>query len=104
MGNIETYDRAEIEAIAVIEHELAKRPVAGTYIIPSERVRNALVRRGLSVGRKGIYICMTQEAYKGWGDRVDIAANYSIYMVDDILKAFPEIHYRKEDSATLSFC
>jgi hypothetical protein len=90
--------RAKIKTIAIINYLLSQDPIAGIKVDTDGDMRRVMMEQGLSVGRKGICICMTKEAVEAWKNRRDIATDYKVYLIDDILKAFPEIQSPKKNT------
>jgi hypothetical protein len=82
---------AEKELIQVIKSLLINKPLLGGTIDLTEEMKRELEKRGLTAATKGICIAMDESSYKGWKSQRDIVGRYRVYMIDDILNAFPEI-------------
>jgi hypothetical protein len=100
--NIKTSTQsAEKELIQAIESLLINKPLLGGAIELTEEMKRALRNRGLTSATKGICIAMDESSYKGWKSQRDIDGHYRIYMISDILNAFPEIQQNKRYAETL---
>jgi hypothetical protein len=101
-NDIKTSTRsAEKELIQAIESLLINKPLLGGVIELTEEMKRALKDRGLTSATKGICIAMDESSYEGWKFQRDIDGYYSVYMIRDILNAFPEIQQNKRYTETL---
>jgi len=83
---------AEIGTIAIINYELEMVVGSALLLRVNEKMKEVLIRRGLSVGREGICICLDQTAYENWIKKKENTVAYTPYMIDEIQKALPGIH------------
>jgi hypothetical protein len=88
-------EHAKPQIVMKVEELLAKGIIAGISIDTTPEMNRELRARGMSAGKKGIYLCKNQGVADLRKKDKTIASSYEIYLIDDFLKAFPETECRR---------
>jgi len=79
------------QAVEKLKELLSKRIDGDCPWDVDPETREELKAKGLSVGKRGVYICETKEIAEIKKHYTSITSSYTVYALDQILEAFPEL-------------
>jgi hypothetical protein len=79
------------QAVEKLKELLSKRTDGDCPWDVDPETREELIAKGLSVGKRGVYICETKEIAEIKKHYTSITSSYTVYALDQILEAFPEL-------------